>query len=299
MALPTNKEVVPFRNVVHEVLKRDGVDTQLIGLATDLVAFLNDRLKQAWHHEFWPQTMRVARKHYHQTFCLGQQYEEGDILYYNDNYYICTEATSASPQSDAVRWVITNDYEKIIPMWQNGPTLLDKGSDVMHRIYSVSMRNPNRSYTPGYIDYELRHNGLAVSDLAPAEVWVKYQIEPEEYTLQPLEDDRVYIPEVPIGSQARKADVVYDQVTGHCYKAKQNASAENLFTDNEFWERIPFPKFLERYVVHGAYADWLASEGQTNKSETEDNYANKLLQDLMDMYAPQDQVNQRVSFSRQ
>ena len=61
MALPINKEVVPFRNVVHEVLKRDGVDTQLIGLATDLVAFINDRLKQAWHHEFWPQTVRVVK----------------------------------------------------------------------------------------------------------------------------------------------------------------------------------------------------------------------------------------------
>ena len=41
MASADNKEVVP--NVVHEVLKRDGVDTQLIGLATDLVAFINDQ----------------------------------------------------------------------------------------------------------------------------------------------------------------------------------------------------------------------------------------------------------------
>ena len=301
MALPTNKEVVPFRNVVHEVLKRDGVDTQLIGLATDLVAFINDRLKQAWHHEFWPQTVRVAKKHYHNVYCVGQKYEAGDVIYdaFENIYYMTLRDTEINPfGGESGDHDVVTDIEKIIPYWQNGPTILAKGSDLMHRVYSVSMRNPNRSYTPGYIDFELRHDGIAVSDLAPDEVWVKYQVEPQEYTLKPIEQDVVYIPEIPFGPQARKADIVYDETSGHCYKPLQNASSENLFTDDEFWERVPFPKFLERYVVHGSYADWLASEGQTNKSETEDNYATKLLQDLMDMYAPQDQVNQRVGFSR-
>ena len=72
MALPTNKNNIPFKSVVDQVLQRDGVDTQLVGLATDLVAYINDRLKQAWHHEFWPQTVRVEKRHYHQVFCAGQ-----------------------------------------------------------------------------------------------------------------------------------------------------------------------------------------------------------------------------------
>ena len=319
MALPTNKNNIPFKSVVDQVLQRDGVDTQLVGLATDLVAYINDRLKQAWHHEFWPQTVRVEKRHYHQVFCAGQEYEIGDILFSNGSYYVCVSDTQTDPSFTTVElvdddgdpatpmvqetilnpnWSIIEDYPKLVPYWQNGDDILADGKEYMHRIFSVSMRNPHRTANPGYLNFELLHDGVIVSDLAPAEIFIKYQVEPQVYTLEPLQENRVYIPDIPFGDLARKSDIVYDNVTGHCYKPLQNATEQDPFTDREFWERVPFPSFLERYVVHGAYADWLASEGQLDKSKNEDAYASKILEDLMDMYAPQDQVNTQVKFSR-
>jgi hypothetical protein len=392
MALKTNESYARFGDVVDQILKRDGIDTSQVGMATDIVSYINDRLQKAWSHEFWPQTMVVEKKHYHQTYAVGQKYEVGDILWSKEDqkYYYCNKPTSdfqLTPELDYVvvntivitdathikitatntlssgitlnegelyaielynsefqniairhpegtnnvdangygrEWLLgsnrgqnwetamemevgvplweevgeTTEWLKIIPYWQSDILPTNQGSKVIHRIESVSMRNPNRSYSPGYINYELLDEGILVSALAADQVWVKYQTEAPQFTLYEAIEGKSYSGRMAYGSTAKEADIVYDPNTKNCYKAISNTSSEDSFTDATKWEIVPFPKFLQRYVTHGAYADWLASEGQQAKSQVEDEAAEKILYDLMDIHAPSNKIQETLVYSR-
>jgi len=304
MALRTNEQDTKFGDVVDQILRRDGIDTSQVGLATDLVAYVNDRLQKAWSHEFWPQTMLVEKKHYHQVYCVGQQYEVGDVLWDVDleKYFYCIEPTTDFlTEGDDASWKEvdeTTDWLKIIPFWQNGSLPTSNGSEVVHRVQSVSMRSPHRSYSPGILSYEILGNGILVSKLAANEVYLKYQKEPPLFTLYQTQSGQTYSPRLAFGGNSKEADVVYDPSTKNCYKAINNTTADDAFTDNTKWEIVPFPKFLQRYVIHGAFADWLASEGQQAKSQVEDEFAEKILYDLMDIHAPSSMVQDTATYSR-
>ena len=262
MARRTNELEVSFKSVIDQILRRDGVDVELVGLATDLVAYVNDRVSQIWSHEFWPQTIRTDKRNFYDEFCAGQTYTQGDILWTGSAYYMATAETILAPLDVGYPiWVpVTGEFLKIIPYWQNGPTILHEGKNVIHRVESVSVRSPEYKASPGYITFELNHEGALVSSLAGDEVYLRYQIEPPVFTLSEIQLDKTYKPRIPIGPMAQLADLVFDPVSGHCY------------------------------------ADWLQSEGQTAKSLTEDNYAQQILFDLMDIHAPQSQVNQTANY---
>lgn len=299
MATATNELSVKFKSVVSAVLKRDGLDDTQFELATDLVEFINDRLRKAWSHEFWPQTMRIEKKHYHQIYCAGLTYNVGDVLWDSSDYFICnTETQNDTTTADWTKIEGDIAFDKVIPYWQNGSLPTDAGSEIMHRVRSVSMRNPRRSGLPGFLNYSIYSNGIQVSDLSANEVWVTYQIKPPEFTLTEIQADVTYNPRDAFGHTATYADILYDDTSGECYEAIAVATSADPFTDDTKWKKVLFPQFLQRYVVHASYADWLASEGQTAKSSIEDEYAEKLLFDLMDIYAPQEQVQQRVKFNR-
>jgi hypothetical protein len=303
MALKTNEGSLRFGDVVDQILKRDGIDTSQVGMATDIVSYINDRVKKAWSHEFWPMTMSIEQKHYHQVYCVGQKYEVGDILWDESQkqYFYCVDETEDFESNDGRYWKAvdeTTEWLKIIPYWQNDTLPSDKGSEVIHRIESVSMRNPNRSYSSGLISYELLDYGILVSALAADKVWVKYQKEPPEFTFDTIKNATTYREKIPFGSNAAPASLLYDPNTKNVYKAIAPATVLNPFTDTDYWEVVPFPKFLERYVIHGSYADWLASEGQQAKSIVEHERAEKILYDLMDVYAPSDQVQDTLIYKR-
>lgn len=389
MALKTNEGHARFGDVIDNILRRDGIDTSQVGMATDLVSYVNDRLQKAWSHEFWPQTMVVENKHYHQIACEGQLYDIGDILWDNQTqkYYECITTTSDFRLQDEQKleanadltpivgnyiiitdtrqfveftlyegetylidvldgegnvgirhpfstvnvdangfgrhgiaietkgiWWDTAEYKtynatfseinentdwlKIVPYWQNGEKPTDAGSNVIHRVEQVSMRNPNRSYAPGILNYELLPDGILVSALAADKIWVKYQTECPVFTLYQVQSGVTYKPKYAFGSEARQADIVYDPETRNVFKAIADATSADPFSDTAKWQVVPFPKFLERYVSHAAYADWLASEGQQQKSLIEDEQAEKILYDLMDIHAPSSHVQDTLVYRR-
>lgn len=303
MAIRTNENDIPFGKVVNSILQRDGVDTELVGLASDLVSYINDKVEQAWGHEFWPQTMRCAKRNFYDIYCAGQTYDIGDILWSGSAYVICvTDGTQENPNTAMqTSWQpITNTglESKIIPLWQNGPDILDAGTDVIYRVKGISMRNPKYKGIPGYLKHSLHNDSIHVSSLAPDEVFVEYQVEPPVFTLDEIYDDVGYMPRIPLGPTARQADILYDPETKHCYEALQNATSADLYTDDTHWKRIPFPKFLQRYVVHASYSEWLASEGQNAKSELEAENAEKILYDLMDTHAPHENEVEQATYIR-
>jgi hypothetical protein len=74
-------------------------------------------------------------------------------------------------------------------------------------------------------------------------------------------------------------------------------STVKAVTDAAYWTKVDFPYFLERFVVHSCYSDWLGADGQTGKSIVEDDRAMEILMDAADTVAPQRWAD-TVSYSK-
>lgn len=67
-------------------------------------------------------------------------------------------------------------------------------------------------------------------------------------------------------------DQVYDSVSEDYYRARINSPGTTL-SNAAHWERLAIPYVLSEYIIHSAYADWLRSEGASEKAALEDTLA--------------------------
>ena len=142
------------------------------------------------------------------------------------------------------------------------------------------MRNPNLKPNPGKLSFGQSANGIQISSLAGTKAWLHYQKKVPGFTAVPYSATTNYVVD----------DLAYDDTTGECYVAilaNGPGSAVKAVTDADYWTKVDFPYFLERFVVHSVYSDWLAADGQTGKSIVEDERAMTVLMDTADTVAPQ------------
>lgn len=92
-------------------------------------------------------------------------------------------------------------------------------------------------------------------------------------------------------------DQAYYATTGDFYRAKQ-ASTGNLPTNTTYWERLTIPYDFAEYIAHGAYADWLRSEGMNEKAIAQANTtADMILADALDKVERQQGVQPPIVFN--
>ena len=304
MAEPaTVSRTTKFKDVVEGILRKDGLEITQLNNSRDIVSFINQRIRQAWSHDWWPESMQVEQKHYHHQTSTGRTYDVGDILWdpTGKKYYEAIVSTSSQDLTDASKFSAvssTTEWTRYIPYWQLGAGADAPGSKVIYRTRGVYMRNPLKQARPGELSYEPTRDGIVVSNLAGDQVWVEYQQEPPEFTLTEYASSSTYTTSVAYGNTSKKADLVYDPSTGECYKALNTNTSSHALSDHTRWERIYFPSFLDRYVRHSVYSDMLAQDGQTSKAIAEDQRAEGILADLGDVYIPQKFSTESVQYTR-
>jgi hypothetical protein len=136
-------------------------------------------------------------------------------------------------------------------------------------------------------------------------VWVLFRINPSEFTGIPFVTGKTYA----------LGDRILHPTDGECYSALMNAPTGDPTAQPAQWAKIPFPAFMRKYVVAGAYADGLRETNvnqpdpvklqiQNTKVQMADAEADAYLQQEVDRLIVQGQVfrygqHRPTSFSAQ
>ena len=284
-----------MRSVLQGICRKDGLDTEQISIVEgDLTSYVNTRVRRGWTWDWWPELMLVEHRQYRDDYSGSTSYVTDDIVWDPTGkvYYIALQNSSGVALSNTAYWSTTlGEWDRYIPYEQTGETKFGE----IRALYS---RNPRISKKPGRLNFELSEKGIQVSSLAGNQVWVEFRLRPYQYTntLYNNTTANYYV-----------GDLVYDngsaagaQDSGHvyeCIQAHTNSPART--PDNgTYWSKRPIPFVIEPYVVHAAYADFLAAEGQTGKSIAEEGRADDFLEEAVDLQVPQQHQHERIYVAR-
>ncbi len=269
-----------FRNVLQGICRHDGLDyEQIDNVQLDFAEYVNERLREAWTWEWWPETMLIEQRQYRDDYSGSVTYALDDIVWdpSGKKYYkALTAGESGNALSNAAKWSDSlGEWDRYIAYEQTGKT---KYGDVK----GVYERNPRKNTTPGRLNYEMSENGIQASSLAGNQVFVEFRKRPPEFTgvLYDNTTANYYVD-----------DLVWDEGTtagaqnsGNCYiciQAHTNSPART--PDNaSYWTKVDFPWILRSFVVRAAYCDFLAADGQTGKSIAEERRAFEHLEHAAD-----------------
>jgi len=126
--------------------------------------------------------------------------------------------------------------------------------------------------------YVMTENGIQLTDeneSVPTKVWVKFRRRPNLFTRVAFDGAAAY----------SLGDLIF--YVADCYQAVLEASVE-------VWLKVAFPFILENYVVHGAAADYLRQDGQTERAQVEDKLADAKLEDAVTKAGPQQGMMTRM-----
>lgn len=79
-------------------------------------------------------------------------------------------------------------------------------------------------------------------------------------------------------------DLVYDAVTGECYRSLAAANTGNAVTDTDWWELQAFPDLAAAYVKLAASSEWMSEDDGRYRQQSR---AQRELERLADRYLPQ------------
>lgn len=130
------------------------------------------------------------------------------------------------------------------------------GEEVIRDLLAVYREDP-RGQCPPKLDWTAQNGSAWLRGHVPDTVWVVYK--PEAPMLAGVVDD---------GDTPYVAgDPVYFDAPGDVYLALADTLAgSNPVDDAGAWERVMVPRSAERWLVNACYADWLADQGELEKS---------------------------------
>jgi hypothetical protein len=271
---------VTYQSVLKGIAALMGLDTETADLspkkARTYNEFINGRVLEGWGWDFWPDVIKCEQRAYRDEYDATVTYAIDDEVYYDGGYYTCIQAgTGQSPDTETAYWEVTTNLDKYIAYEQPGETVIET-------VNTVSASNPriNQAY-PGFYGFEPSDNGIQVSDLAGALVWLVFRTPAPEFTSDTWSNTTAYI----VGNS------VYYPTTGECYRCVQNHTGTTPGSDEDYWVKINFPAFLAPFVKAAGYADALRKDGQQDKAAVEEDRAYDVLGQIHDrIFAQQGQV---------
>jgi hypothetical protein len=224
------------------------------------------------------------------TWLTATAFAVGDQVYYQPTnlYYQCHTAHTSSgtlvPNATGgyERWGVLTPFDRYVAYEQTGETKIGD-------TFRVTQKNPDIFWADGDLDYSLSNNGVQVVDDV-AEVWLKFRTQCPVLKGDAFSSTATYT--------ANLSQVYYRSTTapesypGNFYNCVTTTSAgESPETTAAKWSVVELPLFLERYLVQGAYADWLPGDGQNDKKMNEILMAERLISDQL--FLLRAQQNQR------
>jgi hypothetical protein len=220
----------------------------------------------------------------------GTAYAAGDIVFYTvtRRYYQCHTAHTASstliPTATGgnARWGELVPFDRYISLEQTGKT-------AMGEVFEVWGANPNLTTRASAESWGLSTNGIQLNTTLTS-VWVQFRIRRPRLTGSAWSGATAYT----TGAQ------VYREVdgTGNFYTALQNGTNKDPASEAAYWSAVEIPYIFEQYLVRGAYADYLASDGQNDKAGLAEKTAEEYLRHELDKLMRQQGQVRRIKILR-
>lgn len=276
---------VPFKSVLEGAAAQLKIEPDAFIESSRALAvqYLNERLREAWHWDFWPELMECEQRAFRPYWDEETLFAVGNIVFYEpDGEYYQANPSPNDPQdgeSPAVypaKWTRVTDFRKYVALDQEGETAIGE-------VLGVYLRDPRtRGINPGRIDFKITSDGIQPLTGCDARVWVEFRRRPSEFSLVPFDS----------GAAAVARSIVYSEEDGECYKAIVAVPPGSELTDTVYWEKVPFPAFLSSFVKKAVAADMLSSEGQDARADRLERRAWEGLQQTHDhIFAGQQQFS--------
>jgi hypothetical protein len=269
---------VTFQSVLHGVARllglRPAADLTPSRAAT-LTEYINERLKEGWTREFWPEWTICRQRQYRPDYDAAENVLIGAERYHaaTDKYYraIQDQTPAAEPPTNAAFWTpcTTNDFEASLPY--EGVAADDVPMDMVKR---VCLRNPRQHpIRPGEIAWEATDTGILVGKgLQVTRPWVEFRRVP------PVFDSQGWSALEAVTAGA----IRYYTATGECYVALQDGTGKVPTSEPTYWRKIEFPAVLAGWVKKAALSDALRDLKQTDRAASELRLAEEELEDAVD-----------------
>jgi len=275
-------KTVTFKSIVYGALGRLGQQPELSAPSAATIAqqaqYIQTRIREAWEFAFWPELMEIEQRAYRDAYAAGTTYAL-DAEVYNaadEKYYISLQAanTGNDPATETAWWEEQTDLDRYVAYAQTGQTEI--GS-----VEFASTRNPRKSTYPGYLSFFTSNNGIQLTSLAPALVWLQFR------PPVPLYSGVAYA----AGTTYAADDVRYLASTGECYRSLAAANTGNdPATATAWWVKVDFPSLLAPAVTQGVYADGLVEDRQQTKARAQQGFYVELQRIHSVVFAQQGQV---------
>ena len=248
---------VTFKSVYERVMRMVGLDPDTTGITAGqkahIVDLINDRVRQGWEFDLWPELVTVESRPYRETWSATETYVTGDEVYYatDGKYYeALADTTGEAPSSSPAAWSEVSGLDPYYPFEPADATAIGE----MLGIYRSDPRANADSVVS--LAYTVDGTGIWVHDsLRGGQTnWIKYRRRPPMFTLVAWS----------AGGSYTLGDVVYVASTGECYQAALSSAGA------EVWVKLDMPYILQDFVVRAAAADYLREQGNEDRAEREE-----------------------------
>ena len=278
---------VTFKSVLHGIAHKMGLDPNTSDFSDELARvyteYVNERIKQAYEYDFWPELTIVEQRPFRPVWDSTATYAEGDEVLHVGIYYIATAASTGQIPGylGVTEWeAVGTDFERYVPYEMAGYTPIGEVS-------AVYARNPRTAEYAGKLAHKPIDSGIWVSNLAGVQVWVEFRVRPPVFTSDEWDAAASYL----------AGDRVF--AGNECWLALQgNTNSDPLASGQTDWQLIEFPYIFSSFVKQAAYADALREDGQTDKANTEEGRAMMEMDRLQDLAFPQQEQAERVTYVR-
>lgn len=196
----------------------------------------------------------------------------------------------ARPGLNPLTWGRLNPFRRTVAAQQ---TLAD-GTPLtpIGEVLAAYDRDPRATTKLTRLNTSLTNEGWTFSSVrnTPAYVWLKFRRQRPELTGDRWAASATYA----------AGDQMYFETAagvGNFYTATAGTVAgESPATSPDKWTVVALPYFLRLYLMRGLYADWLASDGQTDKAAAAEAQANQALELEADKLQRQQGQAERLNF---
>jgi hypothetical protein len=210
----------------------------------------------------------VARSYSASVYSAATDYNVGDQVYYLGSYYqMHTDAGAGNIPTNVTYWGVLTPYVSAVSIDATGKTAIGT-------VLACWNLNPRSRQSAKELDWILTENGIEVrasNGTDPVSAWIQFRL-PSNTLTGSLWASGVYT----VGKQVQFS---INGVSNFYKCVTLTTSLEDPSTTPAKWQLIEIPAFLERYLIQGAYADLLRSDGQLEKFKEENFLADELLAD--------------------
>ncbi len=249
---------VPFRDVMEAVLAQCGqkFDATLNDQQSILATYINIRMSEAWNFGPWHDIALIEERAFADSWNTDVDYVIGDIVYLADTgkYYSAKADNSGkSPDTNTTEWLADCEHETTISHEQYG-------AEKINRVWKITSQNPRKFKTFRSYEFDQSGTDIHVPECGLTTVWLHFSPPAPRFTGKKWD--------AALASTYTRGTIIFYPGeesgtfpnTGECYRADLDSEG------NAIWVLIPFPEFLQRFVVSAAAADMLRYYGKSEEA---------------------------------